>query len=396
MGELALKNIQKSIWQNEKLAPWLSGISQFTFFLGLVIELTIVILDKSVYTIQYEGQWFRLTFLLFGISLITTRHSLREWTGLFVFGVFALISYRATGRNELLRAIVFIWAWVGKEGKKAFKLTFWYTLAGCAILVLLSILGIAGEVAQTAIYRHDILEHRYCFGMGHPNAFHCMMLALTLLGVYCYHEKMKWWGYGSLLVFHVLIFMLTKSRASFLVSLGAVFLILLLRYCTALQKNRLSYLLGIACIIGAVAFSVFMARYGMENEFLRILNHFLSGRIASLNYDTLNSEGMLHTWSLWSQERNNYFFDLGIIRFFYWFGILPGAVYFLAQCRLIWCGFKKKDYMLLAIIVAITIYTVFEAHFVSDYIGRNYILFFMGMYLKEMLGDDKTKPAYVV
>ena len=60
---------------------------------------------------------------------------------------------------------------------------------------------------------------------------------------------------------------------------------------------------------------------------------------------------------------------------------------------MIWCGYKQKDYMLLALIVVITIYSVFEAHFISDYIGRNYILFFFGMYLGEMLGDKQEEQA---
>ncbi|MBQ9991355.1 MAG: hypothetical protein IJP31_10530 [Lachnospiraceae bacterium] len=368
-------------------------ISGITFFLGLLIELTIVILDKSAYTIQYEGQWFRVTFLLFGISLITTRHSLKEWVGLFLLAILGLISYRATGRNEILRCLVFIWACVGKDMRKTMKFTFWYTTAGCGMLILLSILGIAGQVAQTAVYRYDIVEHRYCFGMGHPNAFHCMMLAITLLGMYCYYEKIRWWGYGGITIFHLIVFFLTKSRSSFMVSMGAILLVVLLRYCKFLQKWAGSYLLGILIIAGAVWFSVFMARFGVSNPFLYKLDPYLSGRISTLNWDSLNQEGMLHTWSLWSVARNNYFFDLGIVRVFYWFGIIPGAVYFLAQCRLIWCGYRAKDFLLLAVMISITIYTVFEAHYVSDYIGRNYIFFFMGMYLTRMLGVKKKEET---
>ena len=96
---------------------------------------------------------------------------------------------------------------------------------------------------------------------------------------------------------------------------------------------------------------------------------------------------MLNTWSLWSVARNDAYFDLGIIRMFYWFGIVPAVVYFGAQLRLLWCSFKRRDFMLLALVVVIAIYSVFEAHFVSDYMGRNYILFFFGMYLADMIGE---------
>ena len=59
-----------------------------------------------------------------------------------------------------------------------------YTLAGCVVLFLLSVLGIYGKTFLEAVYRTDVpwtpgeVEKRYCFGMGHPNAFHCMILVV--------------------------------------------------------------------------------------------------------------------------------------------------------------------------------------------------------------------------
>ena len=41
------------------------------------------------------------------------------------------------------------------------------------------------------------------------------------------------------------------------------------------------------------------------------------------------------------------------------------------------------------ILICITIYSIFEAHFISDYLGRNFILFWFGMYLTQMLGEEK-------
>ena len=155
------------------------------------------------------------------------------------------------------------------------------------------------------------------------------------------------------------------------------------------KKQKWPYLLGIVLVIGLVAFSVFMANYSVHHPLLKQLDRVLSGRITNLYYDNNEHAGMLNTWFLWSKAQNVRYFDLGIIRFFYWFGIIPGIIYFLAQCKLIWCSFKQKDYMLLAMIAVITIYSVFEAHFISDYMGRNYILFFFGMYLSDMLGEGK-------
>lgn len=386
---------------SERMRGYMELISKYSFYLGLFIELSIVILEKSNYIIQYEGWWFRITFLLFGLSMLTTRHSLRSWICFGVLSLMGVNSYLHTGRNEILRAVVFVWACYGKDIKKVLKLCFWFTAIGCGIIFLLSVLGIYGEVYVDAVYRMEEawtqgeMERRYCFGMGHPNSFHGMMLALTWLGIYCYHEKMKWYSYGLIGVLHIVLYMLTVSRTGLLMSVGSLGVLIVLHYGKKLQENKFIYACGIIVVVVAVAFSIFMAKYSVFHPFLDMMDRFLSGRITNLYYDSVNHEGMLNTWSLWAVEQNNRYFDLGIIRMFYWYGIIPAVVYFVSQCRLIWCGFKRRDFMLLGVMVVITIYSIFEAHFISDYMGRNYILFFFGMYLTDMIGEKKTteKPS---
>ena len=381
---------------NEKQEKIVNLISKYTFCLGLFIELAIVILEKSEYIIQNEGLWFRLTFVLFGISMATTKRSMRQWICFFIMALLGCSSYLHTGRNEILRAVVFIWACYGKDMKKVLKVTFWFTLIGCVIIFLLSVFGIYGKTFLEAVYRTDVpwtpgeLERRYCFGMGHPNSFHCMMLVITWLGVYCYHEKIKWYGYVLISILHVVVYLFTDSRTGLLMSVGSLGIFVVLKYIKSLQKNILIYLMGIFVVIGAVFFSVFMAKYSVHHPLLAKIDGLLSNRILNLYYHSVNHEGMLNTWFLWSRPENNWFFDLGIIRMFYWYGIIPAVIYFVSQCRLIWCGFKHRDFMLLGVMVVITIYSVFEAHFISDYMGRNYILFFFGMYLADMMGEKNS------
>lgn len=367
---------------NPNLLEW---ISKCTFALGLFIELTLVILDKSEYIIQYEGQWFRLTFVLFGISLITTKHSMKEWIGLFFFLIVGFVSYRHTGRNEIIRFVTFIWACQGKDMQRVLKLSFWYTAMGCMGIALLSITGIFGAISQTDVFRVEE-EVRYCFGMGHPNSFHCMFFALSVLGIYCYYSKIHIKGYIILTLAHLLVYYFTNSRTGLIVSLFSVALAMVLQSCKALQKGRCIYYIGMIVFLCCVGFSIFCAKYSVMNPLLSRLDRILTGRIIGL-MDSNNWEGMLHTWSLWSVKRNNYYFDMGIVRIFYWYGIIPGMIYILVQLQLLWTAMKKSDYMLLTVIISITVYSVIEAHFVSPFLGRNYILFFFGLYLANLLGE---------
>ena len=53
----------------------LKNIGLLCFWTALIIELIIVIVDKSAYTNPYEGQLFRVTFLLFCVKAATTKYS---------------------------------------------------------------------------------------------------------------------------------------------------------------------------------------------------------------------------------------------------------------------------------------------------------------------------------
>ena len=80
----------------------------FCFYLGLIIELIIVIVDKSDYINPIEGQLFRITFLLFVLKILMTKYSFKEYLCILLFGIIAMISYLINGRDEIVRVVIFI------------------------------------------------------------------------------------------------------------------------------------------------------------------------------------------------------------------------------------------------------------------------------------------------
>ena len=66
------------------LYRWLreeSPVPRLAFYIGLTVELFMVIVDKSNYINPIEGYLFRLTFLLFACKLALTRYELRPVKG---------------------------------------------------------------------------------------------------------------------------------------------------------------------------------------------------------------------------------------------------------------------------------------------------------------------------
>lgn len=390
----------------DKKKELITQIADISFYVGIIAETLLVIIDKSAYTNPVEGQIFRITFLLFLIKVCFTKYSVKEYAAIFLFGVVGGISYFATGRNEILRLIIMIAACKGVDMKRCLRLVFYLTLAGCAAIVCLSLSGIYGGISLTQEYGRGSVETRYVLGMGHPNALHCMCWSLIVLGLYLYGERMKWYYFILLLAVNYFFFLLTDSKTSFLVTTFTILLAMIL----SVFKNQLFkkvcviggyigavFSVGISVVIAAQAYRVYnYIWHGDRTEitmFFVRLNDILNGRIRIL-VENDGFEGTTGTWSLFSGPENNYFFDMGWIRLFYWFGIIPGIIFLAAVLVLMVYCYRKQDYMASVMIISVSVYSVIEAHVFSDYLARNYVFFLLGMYWSNMFCLSADTEGY--
>lgn len=398
-----------------------SRIPWFLFYVGLTLELLIVIVDKSNYINPIEGYLFRITFLLFAMKLVLTRYDRKEWIGILLLEAIGFISYRITGDNDIIRIVTFVAACKNIPLKQMLRYTFYVTLAGCAVIILLSVTGVYGEISLTQAYGRESAEEtryvgvegaeetRYTLGMGHPNALSCMFLMLTALGVYVYFEQMRWYIYLFLMLLNVGVYGLTGSRTSMLITTAFLAGSCVMTYWKTLRQKAFVYLCGALIFALCIGFSVDAAacaqrvRDAQWNEFYYLdprdnghivalgkIDNYINGRIVSLT-DSENNDGMIQTWSAFSCENNmNYYFDLGWVKLFYRYGVIPGVLYVAACLALLWRFYKRKDACGLVLFVTFAVYTVMEAHLVSAYVGRNYLLMMMGSYL---FTTEKVIPA---
>lgn len=378
-------------------------IAYGSFYLGVIIEVLMVIIDKSALINPVEGRLFQLTFLLFLIKTCLTRYDKKEYAVIAAFLALGAISYFVTGRNDIVRIVMFLAACKNVDMQKCMKLVFYMTLTGCLLIMFLSFFGVGGGLALTQDYGRGSVETRYTLGMGHPNALQCMVFALTVLALYLYGEKWKWYGYAAALAVNTGFFFLTDSKTSFLV---AVFAVLYTGLYQLTQRNVIKIIcnvVGKLLVTGSIVFSIFIswtAHYVYEYDweidtsskaaFFKKLDSILTGRVRSLT-SSVRWEGTIRTWKLFSEPANNYYFDMGWIRLFYWYGIIPACVFIISLLVLMWYCVKKEDYRACIMIVSLSVYAVMEAHTVSIYIARNYVLFLLGMYWTDIIDERKWK-----
>lgn len=365
--------------------PKLNKLRSILFDIMLTIEIIVVFLDKSDFHFAYESYVFRVTFLmscliiLMGIKL----YDLREIVISFALMVIAVIDYKISGRNDMLRFLAFIMACKGLNIPGKLKLFLFENLFGTGLLIFLSLTGIFGRLMS----EHADGTLLYAFGFGNANAFHCMFMMILFLGLYIYSEKLAWYYYLALFILNVVLYKMTSCDTAFALSALGIIGAFLVRNVKIKDKRFGDYLwiyiAGIGAFLFSIGFSVWAAIVSKYTwmpwfEKVQFIDKLLTGRIMNLYWNWDAHPGAIESWKLFAGSDTDYYFDMGWCRLAYWYGIIPALCVIVLLLILYIDCMKKRDGYLLVILTCLSIYTIVEAHLVSVYIGRNYVLLFLG------------------
>ncbi len=371
--------------QDKSQRQHIAHMRDLIFYVALLTEIALVIIDKSSITNTYVSYFFRFTFVLTVAVVLLSDLNKKEWIFLGALLLLGFICYRISGRNEFLRFTMFAAACHDINYRKALKTSFFAMLIGSAILIILAFTGILGTVSLTMDYgRENGVETRYVLGFGHPNSLQAMYFAMLLLGMYLYHEKMKWYTYLLLLIASFGIYSLTDSRTGLLLSIFAIFLFAIADIQWIKQK-KISYIATALIMLASVIFSYWAAKNSYlcwrEWELVDKVDKALNGRIVELYWGTNAHEGALETWRLFSTRDAQAYFDMGIVRLFYWYGWIPASALLILLLVFLYICYQKRDFGAAAVVASMSVYSIIEAHFVSTYIGRNFLIILLGAYL---------------
>lgn len=378
-------------------------IRTFIYYAAVLIELLLMIYEKTDLPLSSPRLMFRLTFLLTILVVLLTQYSLKQWIVLILTFGFTFLCYKITGNNDLLRFAMFVAASKDVNLDKLSKSYLMVTLAGFLGIALCASLGAFGNLALTYDYgRKAGVETRYVLGFGHPNALHGALFAVIILFIYVIEKRRpaisgigRLVTYCGALLLNVFMFFLTDSRTGLVITCFAILLAIVLHYAEKLRNSRFTYIVGAAVVAFSVGFSVWAAAISEhakdKGSIYKKLDRILTGRIWSLFQDTRTHKGTLATWTLFGNEfSGNSFFDMGWVRMFYWYGIIPSCLILALIAVIIYRVYKKRDYATLILLVTISVYTIIEAAFMSSYIGRNFLLPIAGVYLLGSKWEDNS------
>jgi hypothetical protein len=276
--------------------------------------------------------------------------------------------------------------------KKAMKYTFYVSVVGFIIIVLLSVIGVMGDVVQVGDFGRGIPdERRYVFGFGHPNTLFGSVFAVLLMWLWIYGRKSGFLAFFAMSLGSLFIAVLARTRTGLAVIVMTLIVAAIARIWPALKEKKIVYLLEtlvspVLCVITAVLAAGYAGMF-YTGEGIKLPHHFweleelLSYRISNVYYSTPDRGAVLFRWKLFASRGSEGYFDMGWVRLFYWYGILPTAVIVALLLAVIWVCWEKKDIWTLVLILSASVYTIVEATFVTRYIGRDFFLLIAGVYI---------------
>lgn len=377
---------------------FITKLRNICLYAALTIELLLMIYERSTLPLSSPKMIFRISFVFTVLAVVLTKYSVKQWIGIAVAVAISVLGYKITGNNDLLRFSLFVVACKDADIKKMLRYIFTVTAAGFVLIVAASVLGIAGTVKLVDDFGRDVgSEVRYTFGFGHPNTLQSVIFSMTVLLIYHVRDFEKFKRsviMGLALVLNIIMYFFTGSRTGVALTVFTIVLAFIVYQSEILKNSKVLYVSGAALIGACVAFSIWAAKiskYARKKKypFYYKLDRILTGRIQSLYYDTKPHKGSLQTWSLFGDEfSGNAFFDMGWVRLFYWYGIIPAVLIILLILFLIYRLYLNRDYGVMIMVISVSLFTVVEASFVSSFIGRNYLLPIAGVYLLSDIWEE--------
>lgn len=331
------------------------------FIIAIVIELIIMMTDHSAVTLPLRGRIAQLAFVLFGIKILTTEYSGRQWGIIAVLALLGSVSYFTCKDEYILRAAVMVVAAKDIDYKLTGKIVLFGTLTGTIIIVMLSLMGVLGTAVDIRHYGRGVEEARWCLGFSHANNVHDMFWFLTGFFLLLYQKKCNWIHYSVLTILNLLLYYFTVSRNGVIVAQLMIIGGALLHYFKVLNRKLLLYFLSLAGVFGCMFLTVLGGLCGIANPFVNFCNRFLTGRL-----EMIYEYAPVSKWTFFPPPQRILYVDNGLAILFSEYGIVIGILFLCLIASIIYHMYQEKNGIALVFLTTTIFVTFMESTFIFN------------------------------
>lgn len=327
------------------------------FYVGLSIELLIMMFGHSAYTIPYRGRILHVAFILFGVKTLLTKYSNKEWGIIFFLGVVGVISYISMGDEWFIRIVMMVVASKDISLEKVIRYTFWIALVGTVLIVGMSFAGIGGKLVDVRDYGRGGVEARWCFGFNHANNVHGTLWYIVSLGLLSFIRKVKWYHGVLLTIGNMILYFFTISRTGFIVTELVILAAIIYAYYPKVAGWNWIYILGAVGTTFCALIGIFVVIFGVFSlPGLKNLSDLLTVRLEVLSWWE-----SVEQWSMFGDGRERKLTDVGFITLVSEYGYVIFTIYLVALILMIFYYCRNKKWMEFIVLMTCVLYTFMES-----------------------------------
>lgn len=359
------------------------------FWFAFISEILLFALKKFDVTYPNQSLLLRGICGIFCIKILLTRYTKKEWGIIILCSLLGIAAYFLSGRgiDILFRAVVMIAASKNISRDKAFKILFYILLALYSVIMLQGLLG-QRLLVDIRDYGRGKVEARYTVGFSHANIFHFSMWSLMMLFIYLYHTRLRMWHYTVFIVLNFLISYLTRSRTSLALTMLSIAAYMLLQYTPVWKFKKWLCIAGAAVLLFCLLLSAAAAAYGADGPILSVLDSLLTGRI-SLAHEAAGASFL----SLFSEQGNDLLIDMGFVRLFFAYGVVPSLLYIGAVLFLIFDDYRTDNPVNFIFLTMLVLFTLVEAQQVNCDIVYSFTLIMLFNRWQRIFDGSTSAPA---
>ena len=333
---------------------------------------------------------------VYAVIVLRGYYSRSEKLLLGVLLVSGVLLYINSGINTGIKAPIYLYALKNVDIKKYCKISFIVLAVTTIGIMIASIFAGFGT-----LYIMDVRSYRgfnglrYSFGFSNPNRTMAVLLAIMLLFLHLYGDKIKWYGYIALAAAFTGLYYFINSRTAFFLGI----FILILSFCVNYVKwdnwNSIVFILFLVTFSGMLLVSVLAASH-YESGWMARIDYAISGRMSQLEtYPGSENDALpfVENWHLFGSRLNQGGYDLGYVQIFYYYGIVPAICYLAFVIYVAVRAWKNKKTGQIVVLLGFCIYLFMENVYFSNFIPINFLLVYSGVIVWGIYEREKKKSV---
>lgn len=363
---------------------YIKKCGEILFFIGIYIEIFLMCSASTGWEVPMRGRIFQLAAGLFGLKILCTHYSLKEYAVGALTAALALLQWRYGADETAFYVVLMVFASKDIPVKRLWKQMFWILSVFMAGMVIASCLGWIDGLALIKDYgRGRGVETRYCFGYPHPNVFHSNLLTVFCVGTMAYGKEWKAKWIGFVLVLNIVVSFFTVSRNGTIVILILCILTTVTVYKEEIWRKTSVPVMGMLGILSCMVFSLVVVAW--KNPITDFVDVLISNRIM-----LARQLAPFSTWTILPNAIYRDVLDMGYIKMCATWGLLLSAVYMIYMLVAFRRCCQKELYLAASVIATYAIFTIVEGHATSMYFIGNVIYVAM---LNNIFGNIMDKSG---